>query len=156
MSSLSDSNIAWIFSQFSLVHGVYLIHLCPIEHPVCSLLIHTILCQVFNLQSAACFNDNQQSGEYKSKNLFSPGFLLLRCLPSSLCIHGGHLSYLPLSSSSSTSLSNNKQEYQQSLFQLIIQKIRSLHQLIYNNIHIKLHLLMTSIVSLTFCAKSMD
>ncbi|VDP55324.1 unnamed protein product [Schistosoma margrebowiei] len=56
--------------------------------------------------------------------------MLLRCLPASLFIHTGHSSYLPLSSSSPSSLSSspssslNKQDYQQSLFQLIIQKIR--------------------------------
>ncbi|CAH8526621.1 unnamed protein product [Schistosoma haematobium] len=148
ISALTDTTIAWIFSQFSLIQGVYLIHLCPVNHPICPLLIHNILCQLFNLISPSSVVDADQHlttrhdqtnsigynlGSIKSRcsnNSFTPGFLLLRCLPASLFIHTGHSSYLPLSSSSPSSLSSspssslNKQDYQQSLFQLIIQKIR--------------------------------
>uniref|UniRef100_A0A5K4F0Z2 Ectopic P granules protein 5 n=2 Tax=Schistosoma mansoni TaxID=6183 RepID=A0A5K4F0Z2_SCHMA len=150
VSSLTDATIAWIFSQFSLVQGVYLIHLCPVNHPICPLLIHNVLCQLFNLispssvvdadQHLSTRHDQTNSTDYNlngiksrcSNNSFTPGFLLLRCLPASLFIHTEHSSYLPLSSSSPSSLSSspssssplNKQDYQQSLFQLIIQKIR--------------------------------
>ncbi|TNN16113.1 Ectopic P granules protein 5 isoform 2 [Schistosoma japonicum] len=137
-SELSDTNIAWIFSQFSLVQGVYLVHLCPVNHPICLLLIHNVLCQIFNLISPLSIvagdittdQRNPTSHVYNSSSTksrhnssFTPGFLLLRCLPASLFIHSGHSAYLPLSSPSATS-SLNKQDYQQSLFQLIIQKIR--------------------------------
>ncbi|VDP52493.1 unnamed protein product [Schistosoma mattheei] len=148
ISALTDTTIAWIFSQFSLIQGAYLIHLCPVNHPICPLLIHNVLCQLFNLISPSSVVDADQHlttrhdqtnsigynlGSIKSRcsnNSFTPGFLLLRCLPASLFIHTGHSSYLPLSSSSPSSLSSspssslNKQDYQQSLFQLIIQKIR--------------------------------
>ncbi|KAK4469855.1 hypothetical protein MN116_007365, partial [Schistosoma mekongi] len=136
-STLSDTNIAWIFSQFSLVQGVYLVHLCPVNHPLCLLLIHNVLCQIFNLINPLSIvaddtNADQRnhtsyvynsSSKSRHNSSFTPGFLLLRCLPASLFIHSGNSSYLPLSSSSATS-SLNKQDYQQSLFQLIIQKIR--------------------------------
>ncbi|CAH8481814.1 unnamed protein product [Schistosoma turkestanicum] len=145
---LTDTTISWIFSQFSLVQGVYLIHLCPVNHPACLLIIHNVLYQLFNFINPSSIGDTDQhlsarydqtnSTDYNfssiksrsNNNLFTPGFLLLRCLPASLFIPTGHSSYLPLSSSSPSSSSSspssslNKQNYQQSLFQLIIQKIR--------------------------------
>uniref|UniRef100_A0A094ZP06 Uncharacterized protein n=1 Tax=Schistosoma haematobium TaxID=6185 RepID=A0A094ZP06_SCHHA len=60
ISALTDTTIAWIFSQFSLIQGVYLIHLCPVNHPICPLLIHNILCQLFNLISPSSVVDADQ------------------------------------------------------------------------------------------------